>query len=179
MATIRGGDKLAAKLHELSKKVARGGAVKVGFLEGATDSEGTSIPLIAATQNFGAPTRGIPPRPFFSNMVRDKSPAWGAQMGAALNATDFDGEAALGLMGEGIAGQLRQAIIDTVRPPLSPVTLMLRKMRSEDQTLRVTGATVGEAARRVAAGESTAGVSIKPLVDRGEMLAAVDYEVTP
>jgi hypothetical protein len=80
-------------------------------------------------------------------------------------------------MGEGIKGQLQQSIADTDAPALSQITLMLRKMRSEDQSLVVTGKTVGEAARRVAEGESTAGVSTKPLDDTGHMKASVDYEV--
>ena len=36
---------------------------------------------------------------------------------------------------------------------------------------------VAKARRRVSAGESTAGVSTKPLVWTGHLLASVDYEV--
>ena len=82
-----------------------------------------------------------------------------------------------GQMGSGIASQLQASIKETNAPALSPVTLMLRKMRSEDQTLSVTGKTVGQAAVRVAAGESTAGVSDKPLNDSAHMQNSVDYEV--
>lgn len=123
MATITGGAKLRAKLAELSKRVSRGSALKVGFLEGATYPDGTSVAMVAAVQNFGAPSRGIPPRPFFSNMVRDKQAEWGPALGRILERTDFDGERALALMGEGIAGQLRQSILDTNSPPLAESTV--------------------------------------------------------
>lgn len=173
-----GGAKLDALLRDMAKKVSKPGTLRVGFLEGSTETDGTSTPMIAAIQEFGAPKAGIPPRPFFRTMIAAKSPDWGKALGTILKADDYDATKALGQMGMGIKGQLQQSIIDTSAPPLSPVTLMLRKMRSEDQGLVVTGKTVGEAAARVVAGESTSGVSTKPLVDSGAMLNSVDYEVT-
>lgn len=184
MATseLKGGKKLEDYLRKLSQKIDRATKVKVGFLSNATYSNGTPVAQIAAIQNFGAPSRGIPPRPFFSNMVADKSPEWGPAVGQLLRDNGFDAAIALERVGQGIAGQLRQAIVDTNSPGLSPVTLMLRKMRTDDPALVVTAATVGEAARRVAAGESYGGVSTKPLVDigpeGGHMLQSVDYQVT-
>lgn len=177
MAEIKGGDALDKKLKELADKLGKGGAVKVGFLENATYPDGTPVAMVAAIQNFGAPSRGIPPRPFFTNMVKTKSPEWGPAMAMALESTQNDAEKALAIVGQGIKGQLQQSIIDTDAPPLSPITLMLRKMQGEDSGLVVTGATVGEAARRVRAGESSGGVSTKPLVWSGHLLDSVDYEV--
>lgn len=178
LSYVEGGKDLDKRLAEIAQKLGRGGALKVGFLEGATYPDGTSVGLVAALQNFGAPSRGIPPRPFFTNMVKDKSGAWPDQLGEILVSTQYDLPASLRLMGEGIAGQLRQSIVDTNAPALSPVTLMLRKMKSENQGLVITGRVVGEAAKRVAAGESYGDVSTKPLIDTGHLLASVDYEVT-
>lgn len=123
MATIKGGDKLKAALAAISRKVASGGALKVGFLEGATYPDGTSVPMVAAVQNFGAPSRGIPPRPFFTNMVSDKSPGWGPSLGRILANNDMDVGRSLALMGEGIKGQLQQSIRDTNEPPLAQSTI--------------------------------------------------------
>lgn len=175
MATISGGDKLTARLKELSAGLKKGASVQVGFLEGATYPDGTSVPMVAAIQEFG--TSKIPPRPYFRTMIAAKSGGWGDAAAQNLKATDFDAEKTLALVGEGIKGQLQQSIAELTSPPLSPVTLMLRKMRADNPSLIVTGATVGEAARRVAAGQSSAGVSTKPLVDSGDMLNAVDYAV--
>lgn len=151
--------------------------LKVGFLEGSTYPDGTPTATVAAIQNFGAPARGIPPRPFFTNMIKEKSPRWASALAALLKRNNWDVEKTLNQMGAGIKGQLQQSIADTNAPPLSDITLMLRKMRSENPDLEVTGATVGEAARRVKAGESTAGVSTKPLIDTTQMINSVDYEV--
>lgn len=184
MATseLKGGKKLEQYLAGLSRSVDRASSVKVGFLSGATYANGTPVAMVAAIQNFGAPGAGIPPRPFFSNMVADKSSEWGPATGDLLRDNSFNSQVALEKVGQGIAGQLREAIVDTNDPALSPITLMLRKMRTENPGLVVSGSTVGEAARRVAAGESYGGVSTKPLVDigaeGGHMLQSVDYQVT-
>lgn len=175
--TLKGGSKAEAHLKALARRIGKAQAVNVGFLENATYPDGTKVAMVAAIQNFGAPAAAIPPRPFFTNMINEKSPGWGDQLSDVLVMSGYDMKAALALMGEGIKGQLQESIKETNAPALSKITLMLRKMRSEDQSLEVTGATVGEAARRVAAGESVAGVSTKPLNDTAHMQNSVDYEV--
>ncbi len=124
MATIRGGKKLEQTMAAIAKALGTGTRrLRVGFLEGATYPDGKPVAMIAAIQNFGAPRAGIPPRPFFSNMVKDKAPAWGATLIAALKANNFESTAAMRMMGEHIAGQLRQSIKDTNEPPLKPATI--------------------------------------------------------
>jgi hypothetical protein len=120
---ISGGDKLDAYLRAVAKRIGQPATLRVGFLEDATYPDGTSVATVATAQNFGAPAAGIPPRPFFSNMVRDKSPDWPESLGNLLESTDYNATKALELMGEGIAGQLRQAIVDTNSPPLAPATI--------------------------------------------------------
>jgi hypothetical protein len=120
---VKGGERLDAYLANLAKKLARNGTVRVGFLENATYPDGTSVATIAAIQNFGAPMAGIPPRPFFSGMVNREAGGWGVKMAQVLKRVDDDAEKALALMGQGIAGQLRQAIVDTKDPPLKPETI--------------------------------------------------------
>ena len=123
MASISGGVKLEAKLEKIARRLKRGAVVKVGFLEEATYPDGTSVAMVAAIQDFGAPSVGIPPRPFFRNMVAAKKDEWPAALEKLLEANDYDAERALALMGEGIAGQLRQSIIDTNEPPLKDATI--------------------------------------------------------
>lgn len=176
-AKLVGGSRFKAAIGDLSRKLAKAGTVRVGFLEGAKYPNGTPVAMVAAIQNYGAPRRGIPPRPYFSNMVKDRSPGWAPAMIENLKRTNYSTEQTLELMGQGIKGQLQQAIIDTMSPALSPVTVMLRGMRANDPSLIVTGKTVGEAAQRVADKKTNYGASTKPLVDTGYMLSRVDYEV--
>lgn len=177
MSAVKGGDKLAAALAKISAGVSQPATLSVGFLEGATEPDGTSIPMIAAIQEFGAPKANIPPRPFFRTMVAAKSPEWPKAVADLLKANNYDAVKTLGQTGEGIKGQLQESIIDTMEPALSPVTVMLRGMRSNDQSLVVNRTVVEEARARVKAGLTNYGASTKPLIDSGNLLNAVDYTV--
>lgn len=122
MAEIRGGRDLDRELSELGRRLARPGVLKVGFLAGATYPDGTPVALVAAVNNWGAPSKGIPPTSFFSNMVETHKGEWGPALGALLAQTG-DVEKSLNLLGEGITGQLRQAIRDIPGPPNAPSTI--------------------------------------------------------
>jgi hypothetical protein len=177
MAAIKGGDKLVAALNKIAVNASKAATLSVGFLEGATYPDGTSLPMVAAIQEFGAPKVGIPPRPYFRTMVAAKSPEWPAAVGDLLKDNNFDAAVTLGQVGEGIKGQLQQSIIDTNEPALSPITIMLRGMKSNDQSLVVTAKTVGEAAARVKAGLTNYGASEKVLDETGHMIASVGFTV--
>lgn len=177
MATISGGDKLAKRLAEISKKLAKPTTLRVGFLEGATypDDAGTSVAQVAWWFNFGH--KGTPPRPFFTDMVEAKSGGWGDSLARILESNGGDIDNALNKMGIGIGEQLQKALIDCDSPALSPVTLMLRQMLIDDPHLTITGKTVGEAAARVAAGDDYSKASTKPGVYTGHMLKSVGYQI--
>ena len=152
MAEISGGDKLRAALDDIARNLKRGGTVKVGFLEGATYPDGTSVPLVAALNEFGHGVKSKEgdyyqlPRPFFRRMVAEKSGEWPKAIEGLLVANNYDARKVLELTGAAIAGQLRQSIVDLVDPPLAASTIARKG-------------------------------SSKPLVDTGHMLASVEYEV--
>ena len=123
MASVSGEETLGPRLAAIGAKLARARAVHVGFLEGATYPDGTPVAEVAAINNYGAPAANVPARPFFTNMVTSKSGMWGEQFGAILKQNDYETDRALALLGEGIAGQLREEIVATNDPPLSPVTI--------------------------------------------------------
>lgn len=120
---ISGGNLLKAKLEEIAKASTSARSVKIGFLAGATYPNGTSVAMIAAIQDFGAPSVGIPPRPFFRNMIAAKRPEWPAAMGALLKANNYNAAKTLDQTGFAIAGQLRQSIQQTNAPPLAKSTI--------------------------------------------------------
>ena len=120
---IKGGDKLAAKLAEIGHSVQSSHTLKVGFLAGSTEADGTPVPLVAAINEFGAPSRGQPPRPFFRRMIAEKSKGWPDQLSNLLKQNDMDAHTALEFMGEGIKGQLQESITSFTDPPLSPKTV--------------------------------------------------------
>lgn len=112
--TVTGGNKSGAYLAALADRMTKG-EVQVGFLEGSTYPAGEKnkplhVAQVAFWNNFG--TTRTPPRPFFSNMVRDQSPRWGKQLAAVSKAANFDTAVSLGRMGEHIKDQLVKAIVD-------------------------------------------------------------------
>lgn len=125
MATVSGGEKLEAYLADLSRRLGKEGTVKVGFLEGARYPSGESVALIASINEFGAPSRGQPPRPFFRNMVAKHKDEWPAAVAKLLETHDVS--TVLKLVGEGIAGQLRQSIVDLTEPSLAESTIRAKK----------------------------------------------------
>lgn len=123
MTTFSGGAALEAKLDELAEKLGDGKTLRVGFLEGATYHDGQSVPMVAAANEYGDPAMNRPPRPFFRNMIAEKSPEWPHDIAKIAEATGYDAETMLGLMGEHIKGQLQGSIRDLMEPALSPVTI--------------------------------------------------------
>jgi hypothetical protein len=161
MATVSGGDKFEAALAAIAKKLESARSVKVGFLAGSTSDDDISLPMIAAVQEFGAPAAGIPPRPFFRNMVAEKSPGWPDTIVEVLKANDYDAAKTLKGVGQIVKGQLQLSIHETNSPPLAQSTIDARLRRgSKASSSKPAATTIG-----------------KPLVDTGVMLASVDYEV--
>ena len=122
-SALSGGKKLEAYLKKLAKQADKSATLRVGFLEGSTYPDGTSVPMVAAIQEFGAPSKGIPPRPFFRRMIAEKQDTWGPAIGDMLKANNFDAEKTLGNAGATIKGQLQRSIEDLTDPPLAPATV--------------------------------------------------------
>lgn len=122
MATVRVSGGLERELRKLAKLVGTPATARVGFLEGATYPDGTPTALVAAIHNYGAPAAGIPPRPFFTNMISQHQHEWAPAIAGLLRG-GMSAHDALEVAGAAIAGQLRQSIIDTNDPPLAPSTV--------------------------------------------------------
>ena len=123
MAEIRGGDQFEKGMQEISRMLGRGRGVRVGFMSRATYPDGKPVAMIAAINEFGAPRAGIPPRPFFRNMIARKSGEWPAAIADLLRENNYDAAKVLEITGHAISGQLRQSIIDTNEPPNAPSTI--------------------------------------------------------
>ncbi len=168
--------KLNAALERVRKKISNAATLRVGFFEDATYPDGTSVAMVAALQEFGSGP--IPARSYFRTMIAEKQDSWANQIIGRLKANKWDAKKTLDELAEFvIKPQLQASIISINSPPLSPITLMLRKMKKDDPSLVVTGSVVGEAAQRVAAGELPTGVSTKPLIETSHMLNSVASEV--
>ena len=102
----------------------------------------------ASDHDVAAHTITIPARPFFRTMIAENSPEWGGQLAKILVDSDYDAAKALDQMGESIAGELKQSIIDFNDPPNAKSTIAKKKFATP-----------------------------KPLIDSGLMLRAVTHKV--
>lgn len=168
--------KLEAKLAEITNNLQEfdGQVAKVGWFPSAKYEDGTPVAQVAMIQEFGAPAARIPPRPFFRPTIDEKKAEWVdsvAKGARAVAAGRMSAYQVLEAVGQKAAGDVRYTISRVDSPPLSPVTLLLRKWRREGK--KITGKTVGQAAAAVAAGADVSGVPSQPLNDTGLMLATL------
>lgn len=98
------------------------GSVSVGFMEGGEYPDGESVPQVAFQNEFGVPSKGQPPRPFFRRMIATESGSWAGKMGK-LASGKRSGRDILAIMGEDVKGGLQESINTLTEPALSPVTI--------------------------------------------------------
>ena len=150
MVIITGGTKYQDVLEKIAS-VRKG--VKAGILAGATTTDGQSIAEYAMYNEMG--TRNIPTRPFMRQTASDKQQEWLSILSAKLNWQSIEknnAEDALGLTGEMMKAHIQQTIQKGEFTPNAKSTsdAKRRKGKTEDD---------------------------HPLIDTGQMLAAVTYEV--
>jgi hypothetical protein len=150
-----GAEQLRVMLAGLSDKVAR-----VGFFPSSKYEDGTPVAYVAAIQEFGSPTEGIPPRSFMRTTAEAQRGAWQstARQGArAVTKGNATGMQVLDVLGQQAAGDIRKSISRIASPPLKQATIDARLRKRADKT--------------------TLGKLDKPLVDTGTLLNAVTSEV--
>lgn len=135
---------------------------KVGWFERSKydNKYATQVATVAAIQEFGAPERSIPPRPFIRPTIVKQQQAWaslikrGASEVLKGNAT---ADIVLKDIGLKAAGDIREAITQVFTPALKPETIKARLNRKSDK--------------------KTVGLLTKPLIDTGIMLSTLTNTV--
>lgn len=118
---FRGGDKLAARLAEISQRLGSAKGLQVGFLDGATYPDGQSVASVAYMNEFG--TRTAPARPFFRPAVAEHKAEWADALASLVKASDYDTEKALGQLGAVIVDDIKASIQAVSSPPLAKSTI--------------------------------------------------------
>ena len=151
-----------SKILNHLNKIAKGmnaSELKVGFIDKATYSDGTSVAEVAFTNEYGVPERNQPPRPFFRNAISSHQSEWRDLISRGLSAGKGP-DAVLEVLGAVIVGDVKDSIAQLVDPALSPRTVALRKDKKHRDA-------VGKPVNN----------SNKPLIDTGVMLNDVNYTV--
>jgi hypothetical protein len=133
---------------------------KVGFFPSSKYEDGTPVAYVATIQEFGAPSQGIPARPFMRPTIEAKQAEWSGlarQGAAAMIEGKQTGEQVLEIIGLKAAGDIRRTISQVNSPALAPATIAARMGQRADK--------------------KTVGNLTKPLVDTGTLLNAVTSAV--
>lgn len=164
--------KLKAALKDLD-----GYETKVGWFESAVYESGRPVAAVAAGNEFGIPDRSIPARPFMRPTVDESTSQWtetATRMSTRVLEGKMSAEKAMDVLGQQAEANIAKTITQVLTPPLSPITLGARKYRQQGK--EVTGATIGEIARKLKEGKlDVSGVSTKPLQDTGVMLDTLTH----
>jgi len=140
---------------------------KVGWFENSFYPDGTPVAYVMAIQEQGSPANSIPSRSFFRSTAIEKDAEWRDVANKVSKRvlegkmTPLEAMEAIALKAE---GDVAHKISTIEEPPLSKITLGVRKYKQMGK--KVTGATIGEIARKLDEGTlDVSGVSTKPLVD--------------
>lgn len=147
---IQGGDKYKRFLDKMAEIA---GGVKAGILNNATTTDGKSIAEYAVYNEFG--TKNIPARPFMRTVAKEKPTKWIGEMvrhvrGKATKPAVW--KEALGIAGESMKSDIKDSIQNGSWTPNAPATIAVKKRKGKVEPDH-------------------------PLIDTGQMLAAVSYEV--
>lgn len=129
---------------------------KVGWVEGSKYPNGTSVASVARTQEYGDPSKRIPPRPMLQPTAEKNQNAWSNLVKNLTNEVvknNGDFENVLEGLVQRAAGDVRKTISKLTEPPLRPSTIAARLKKRKNKTLR--------------------GKLDKPLVDTGVLLNTV------
>jgi hypothetical protein len=177
MAELKRGNSGALEQHLKNLKDLNGLEVKIGWFESSKYPDGRPVAAVAAGNEFGIAARSIPPRPFMRPTAVDKQGEIEAAA-ALLSTRVVKGQMtpfqAMDTLGGIIEGLVAQKIAEIQTPPLSQITLGARLYRKQGK--KVTGKTIGEIAKKLAAGKlDVSGVSTKPLVDSALMVDTLTH----
>ncbi len=147
--TVTGGDKYKAILEKIARlKI----TARAGIPAGATTTDGKSIPMYAAYNEFG--TSRIPARPFLRNTMNEHQTEWCETLAGALKGEiqHDNAKKAMGLVGEQMKAHIQQTIQKGSFAPNSPKTIANKRAKGKREPDH-------------------------PLIDTGQMLASIISEV--
>lgn len=140
----------------------------VGWYEGATYPSGIKVAEVAAMNEYGTAT--APARPFMRPAIAKHGAEWRGMMFKAEIGSNILDKVALKAEGD-----IVDSIANGDHEPLSPVTLAIRKMRENGET--ISGASVGRAFNQVKDGTAVFSSNTTPLSDTGRMIATLTSTV--
>lgn len=150
-------DKVKAALHKRIEQLEDGSGkvVRVGVVEHQHYDDGTPVAYVAAIHEYGSPSNGIPPRPFFRPTLTKNKKKWVATVGAAIK-SGASLENALEMVGLLASADVKQTLSEITEPPLKESTIRARNRKYKSKSNKV---------------------STKPLIDTRLLFDSISYSV--
>lgn len=161
----------AGKIEALRQAVEGldGAQGRVGWFPSAVYEGGQPVAGIAHVQEFGSPSKGIPPRLGMRAMAREHQDQWKhtvEQISRAAAQGKVAPERVMEAVTMAAEGHMRETISKVTEPALKQATIDARKRRLANKGKNLTGAK---------GGAGVAGIA-KPLVDTGILLNTLTSE---
>lgn len=128
---------------------------RIGVLENEHYESGESVAYVAAIHEYGSPSNGIPPRPFFRPTVTRNKKKWAATAGMAIK-SGASFENALDMVGLQASADVKQTLSEITEPPLKESTIRARKRKYKSKSNKV---------------------STKPLIDTRLLFDSISHSV--
>ena len=144
------------KALQVALKHLEGKVGKVGWFENAKYEDGTQVALIAAQNEYGNPSKHIPPRPFLRPTIASKQKEWAdiaARGSKAILANKATTAQVMELIGRAAVADIQKTISLLQEPPLSERTIAARLAKRKNK--------------------KHVGALTKPLIDTGVMFATL------
>lgn len=132
--------RVIAKLEKASEGF-DGLDAQAGWFEQAQYEDGTKAAYVAAIQEFGAPEKNIPPRPFMRPAVEENKDYWIDELKNGVKAVSLgrmDADMVMDAIGQRMANDVQHAITKVVSPPLKQSTINARLRNKKDKTMTTT-----------------------------------------
>lgn len=132
--------RVIAKLNRIPDEF-HGMQAEAGWLESSQYEDGTKAAYVAAIQEYGAPEKNIPPRPFMRPAVEENKEYWADQLKNGVKAVSsgaMDAGMVMDAIGQRMANDVQHAITQVVSPPLKDATVRARLRGKKDKTITPT-----------------------------------------
>lgn len=116
------------RAYKKQAESARNKTLEVGFFEGSTYPDGTSVAEVAYWNEFGVPSNKQPPRPFFRQAIEVNKGNWVSKIRElAQNGATID--QIMSIIGQDIVIDIQSSIRDFTDPPLKASTIAIKRRK--------------------------------------------------
>jgi len=163
----------AKRLQSILEGIGKNCSVKVGWFSSAKYPDGTPVAYVATIQEFGHGK--TPPRPFMRPTITGRQNSWRTLLRSQMKklAEGKTVRDVLTILAGKVEGDIAKGMRNVTAPPLSPVTLQLRKWRRAGIPIGIKQVAWAAALVKQGLNDTVTGTAAKPLMDTRLMFDSI------